>query len=294
MSPEALDFWNAMRSAPQQISLPLEKRREAGEHAEDATSEPAGVGYQPAAEVGGLWAIPENARPDLGILYLFGGGYVLGSPASRRKTAGHLAVAAGVRVLVPNYRLAPEHRFPSAVVDALAAYDFMLSGGVERVVIVGDSAGGGLALACGLALRDRGKTVPAGIAALSPWADLTCSGESMSENATNDIECTRTGLLDMAHAYLGDHDPRDPLASPVFGKWDGMPPIFCIVGSDETLLDDSVRVVRAAGLARCDARLDIVAGMQHVFPIWCGAFPEAGREMARLGDWVRDLLPGGM
>ena len=219
---------------------------------------------------------------------------MLGSPASRRKTAGHLATAAGMRVLVPDYRLAPEHRFPSALTDALAGYDFMLSGALKQAVIVGDSAGGGLALACGLALRDRGAgALPAGIAALSPWADLTCSGESMSENAANDIECTRAGLLDMARSYLGDHDPRDPLASPVFGTWTGLPAIYCIVGSDEVLLDNSVRVVREAGLAGCDARLDIVSGMQHVFPIWCGVFPEAGRAMARLGDWIRGLVPDG-
>jgi epsilon-lactone hydrolase len=291
MSPEALAFWQAMRAAPQQISLPLEKRREAGEHAEDATSEPAGISFRPAPEVDGIWAVPEQADTAIGILYLFGGGYVLGSPASRRKTAGHLAAAAGARVLVSNYRLAPEHAFPAALNDALKAFSFLLSSGTgaEHSVIVGDSAGGGLAVACGLALRDRGEPLPAAIAALSPWADLTCSGESMNENATRDIECTKSGLLEMARSYLRDHNPRDPLASPVFGSFEGMPPLFSIVGSEEVLLDDSVRLVRAAGLAGCDARLHIVPGMQHVFPIWCGVFPEAGREVTTLGAWIRSV-----
>jgi epsilon-lactone hydrolase len=287
-SREALAFWDAMRAAPKQVDLALPARRAAGERAEAATAELMGVTYRPAPEVSGLWAIPEAARPGAAMLYLFGGGYVLGSAPSRRKTAGHLAKAARATVLVPGYRLAPEHPFPAAIEDAVAAYRFLLDGGrrSDAIAIAGDSSGGGLAVACGLAVRDRGLAAPAGVAAISPWADLTCSGASMAGNAGRDIECTRASLLEMAGQYLAGHVPRDPLASPVFGDFAGAEPLLCVVGSEEVLLDDSVRLVRAAGLARNDATLHVAAGMQHVFPIWAGAFPEADREIALIGEWV--------
>ena len=156
--------------------MSLGERREAGEHAEDATAEPAGATSWPATELRGLWTGPAGSQSEAGagaaMLYLYGGGYMLGSPASRRKTAGHLAVAAGVRVLVPTYRLAPEHPFPAAVEDAVQAYRWLLEQGVapSRLVVAGDSAGGGLALATLLAARDRGLPMPAGVVALSPWA----------------------------------------------------------------------------------------------------------------------------
>ena len=173
-SREALAFWDAMRAAPKQVDLALPARRAAGERAEAATAELMGVTYRPAPEVSGLWAIPEAARPGAAMLYLFGGGYVLGSAPSRRKTAGHLAKAARATVLVPGYRLAPEHPFPAAIEDAVAAYRFLLDGGrrSDAIAIAGDSSGGGLAVACGLAVRDRGLAAPAGVAAISPWADL--------------------------------------------------------------------------------------------------------------------------
>lgn len=290
-SPQALGFWRAMRDAPQQIALPLAARREAGERAEDATSEPAGVAFRPAPEVGGLWAEPEGSASGAGVLYLFGGGYVLGSPASRRKTAGHLAAASGAAVLVANYRLAPEHPFPAALDDAVAAYRVLLGHGfaADRAVIAGDSAGGGLAVACALALRGRGAPQPAGVLAFSPWADLTCSGASMADNAARDIECTRAGLLGMAASYLAGHAPRDPLASPVFGRFDGVKALLCVVGGDEVLLDDSLRLARAAALGGADARVHVAPGMQHVFPVWCGAFPEADAEMARAGAWIKEM-----
>ena len=180
VSREAEAFWAAIKAAPKQIDLPLDARRAAGELAETATSEPLQVRYDEASDVGGHWVRPATGKPDCAIVYLFGGGYVLGSPASRRKTAGHLALAANADVLVPNYRLAPEHRYPAALDDAVAAYQFAVqaSDGAP-ILIAGDSAGGGLAIALGLAVRDRKLTRPAGIVALSPWADLTCAGETM-------------------------------------------------------------------------------------------------------------------
>jgi epsilon-lactone hydrolase len=214
---------------------------------------------------------------------------VLGTPASRRKTAGHLAVTAGGRVLVPTYRLAPEHPFPAAVEDAVQAYRWLLEQGVapSQLVVAGDSAGGGLALATLLAARDRWLPLPAGAVLLSPWVDLTCGGDSTDDQAGTDLECARAGLAEMAGWYLAGADPRHPLASPVFADLSGLPPILCLVGGDEDLLDDSVRLVRAAGIAGTDATLVVAAGMQHVYPIWAGAFPEADAAITLIGDWVR-------
>jgi epsilon-lactone hydrolase len=290
ISKQAQDFWTLLKTYPKQIEMPLSQAREADTHAEDFTSEPSGVNFNSAREVDGLWA--EVPGADRTILYFFGGGFVLGSPETRRKTAGHLALAAKARVLVPNYRLAPEYPFPAAIDDAVHAYHWLLDHGGEplQTVVAGDSAGGGLAVSTAIALRDRHLPICAGIVALSPWADLTCSGESMTSRASADIECTRAGLLEMAGQYLDGADAAQPLASPVFADLTGLPTLLCVVGGDEMLLDDSIRLVRNAGTAGVDATLFVAAGMQHVFPIWAGAFPEADAAIALIGNWVRRLL----
>ncbi len=265
ISKQAQDFWTLLKTYPKQIEMPLSQAREADTHAEDFTSEPAGVNFTPAPGVDGLWA--EVPKADRAILYFFGGGFVLGSPDTRRKTAGHLALAAKARVLVPNYRLAPEHPFSAAVDDSVRVYQCLLDCGGEpsKTIVAGDSAGGGLAVSTAITLRDRHLPMCAGIVALSPWADLTCSGESMTSRAAADIECTRAGLLEMASSYLNGADPAQPLASPVFADLAGLPPLLCVVGGDEALLDDSIRLVRNAGTAGVDATLFIAAGMQHVY-----------------------------
>ena len=289
ISKQAEAFWTLLRRYPKQIEMPLSKARESDLLAEYLTSEPSGVTFSPARDVDGLWAEVRGDGSDRAILYFFGGGYMVGTPATRRKTAGHLALAAGARVLVPNYRLAPEHPFPAAVEDAVRAYQWLLDQGGEpsRTFLAGDSAGGGLAVATAIALRDRHLPMCGGIVAISPWADLTCSGESMTSRAEVDIECTRAGLLDMAGTYLHGADPTQPLASPVLADLTGLPSLLCLVGGDEVLLDDSVRLVRNAGVAGIDATLSITAGMQHVFPIWAGSFPEADAAIGLIGNWVR-------
>jgi len=289
ISKQAQDFWTFLKTFPKQIEMPLAQAREADTHAEDSTAEPAAVTFSPAADVDGFWAETQDAQPGRAILYLFGGGFAVGSPATRRKTAGHLALAAKARVLVPNYRLAPEHPFPAALDDAVRAYEWLLDHGAEpsKTVVAGDSAGGGLAISTVIAVRDRGLPMPAGIMALSPWADLTCSGDSMTTCAATDIEITTARLLEMASWYLAGADPRQPLASPLFADLSGLPSLLCVVGGDEALLDDTIRLVRSAGIAGVDATAVIVAGMQHIFPIWAGAFPEADAAIALIGDWVR-------
>ncbi len=203
-SEEARRFWATMRAQPQDDNPSVEQRRQGDEHAEDLSSEPLGVVFTPAPAVNGLWADPPAARPGAAILYFYGGGYVLGSPVSRRKTAGHLALAAQARALVPAYRLAPEHPFPAAIEDAVAAYRWLLAEGADaaHMVLAGDSAGGGLALAAALALRDRGLARPAGVVTVSMWGDMTCSGETMESRAAGDICCSRDGLMELAGLYL--------------------------------------------------------------------------------------------
>ena len=164
ISPEAVKVYETIRNTPKQVDLDLFHQREAGEHQEDMTSEPQGVTYEEAPQVGGLWATPQTGDGNSAIMYLYGGGYVISSPHSRRKTAGHLANASGARVLVPRYELGPEHPFPAAVDDAADDYRWLLDQGFRtgRAVIAGDSSGGGLTIATMLKLRDDGTPLPAG------------------------------------------------------------------------------------------------------------------------------------
>jgi len=191
-------------------------------------------------------------------------------------------------VLVPSYRLAPEHKFPAPVDDAVAAYQWLLGEGAiaNRTVIAGDSSGGGLTVATALALRDARDAVPAATVVLSPWGDLACTGSTMQTQAAVDVACTQPGLLEMANWYLDGADPRTPHASPVYADFAGMPPMLAVVGGDEILLDDAVRLVRSTAEAGADASLYVGGGMQHVFPIWKGVFPEAGAAVEHIGRWI--------
>ncbi len=274
ISPQAAAFWRAMANAPQQVSLPIAQRREAGEHAEDATSEPNGVTTDPWRD--GLVVTPITGTPSAAILYVFGGGYMLGSPQSRRKTAGHLALAANAAVYVPNYRLAPEHPFPAAFEDVTAAFAALPTG--LPIFVAGDSSGGGLAISIATTLGARG------VIAFSPWADLTCSGATMTTNADRDIECTPASLRQMADWYAAGGDLTDPKLSPALHPA-GIPPIIAFAGTEEVLLDDARRVTTGA-----DATLVVGDGMQHVWPIWAGAFPEADAALQRAGGWLRDHI----
>ncbi|HLM51532.1 MAG TPA: alpha/beta hydrolase fold domain-containing protein, partial [Solirubrobacteraceae bacterium] len=189
-SAAATKVWELLASVPvRAVDMDLPHQREAGEHAEDLTSEPEGVRYEDAPEVGGFWALPPGAPPAGAVLYLFGGGYVISAPRTRHKTAGHLARASGARVLVPDYRLAPEHPFPAALDDAVRAYEWLLGDGnvPERTVVAGDSSAGGLAVASLLVRRDAARPQPAGAVGISPWADLAVTGETMRTRAAVDV-----------------------------------------------------------------------------------------------------------
>jgi monoterpene epsilon-lactone hydrolase len=289
VSPEALKLNEILRNAPKAVDMDLAHQREAGEHAEDMTSEPEGVTYEEAYSVDGLWATPRSWDGHSAIMYLYGGGYVISSPHSRRKLAGHLASASGARALIPRYQLAPERPVPAAVEDAAADYRWLLGEGCspEQVVIAGDSSAGGLTIATLLKVRDDAVHLPAGGVPISPWVDLACTGETLETNATADLTATKSSLLRMADQYLQGADPRTPLASPLYADLSRLPPMLVVVGGDEALLDDSVRLARSAGMAGVDTMLYIGAKMQHIFPIYCGVMPEADAAVAMIGTWIR-------
>jgi epsilon-lactone hydrolase len=293
-SPEYERYTQMLRTSPKMIEMPLDRQRAAGEHAEDLSAEPRGITYEPVdtGTVGAVWATAEHVAEDRALLYLFGGGYVIGSPHSRRKFSGHLVHAAGCRVLVPDYRLAPEHPFPAAVEDSSAAYRYLLGQGFppERLAVAGESSGGGLTMATLVALRNAGTPLPATAVVMSPWVDLACSGETMRTLASVDLTATEAGLRRMAGQYLAGRDPHEPLASPLYADLTGLPPFLVQVGGAEVLLDDSVRLARKAGIDGVDVTLQIWAEMQHFFQIGIGIYPEASRAVAEIGRWLRTHL----
>ncbi len=288
-SREAEQLWKTLRVAPDPEDLELEEQREADEYAEPPASEPEGVRYDEAAPIDGLWASPEGWDGRSTVLYLFGGGYVSSSPDTRRTFAGHLARASGARVAVPDYRLAPEHPFPAALDDAVDAYRWLVGEAAEprHLVLAGDSAGGGLAVAAMLRLRDDGAALPAGGVVISPWVDLALTADSLEVQADDDLTITKADLERKAAEYLDGADPRTPLASPLYGDLAGLPPLLVLVGADEALLDDSVSLVRRGGMEGVRTTLIIEPGMQHVFPIFAGRMPEADAAIVEIGEWIR-------
>lgn len=208
-----------------------------------------------------------DARNDRGVLYLHGGGYVLGSLDTHAELMGRIAASCRAPVLGVDYRLAPESPYPAAVEDAVASYERLVEQGIkpESIVVAGDSAGGGLALALMLALKKAGKPLPAGAMLLSPWSDLTATGESIKTRAEVDPMISPALLQPMADTYIGKGDAADPLISPLFGDLAGLPPLLIQVGDYEILLDDSTRLARAAEAAGVNVELEIFAGGFHVF-----------------------------
>ncbi len=224
------------------------------------------------------------------LLHLHGGAFFMGSPASYRNRAMRLSFRLQAEVFVPDYRLAPEHRCPAALEDAVAAFQALRQARPGLPVVVsGDSAGGGLALGLLLRLRDAGEPMPAGAILLSPWSDLTASGPSVDGNAGRDVWFTRRHLEAWARHYAGDADVRSPVLSPVFGDLAGLPPLLLLAGEDELLLDDARRVHESATRAGVDSRLLVGEGMQHDWPLtlpWLAESKLAWTAMRRFVDEV--------
>lgn len=252
--------------------------------ARDTKLEPVDAGGVPAH-----WFRAPAALEARTVLYLHGGGYVIGSVETHACLIDGIGRAAGCRMLALDYRLAPEHPFPAAVDDVVAAYRWLIGQGADpaRTVIAGDSAGGGLTVAALVALRDAGVPVPAGGICLSPWADLEGLGESMSTRAEADPMVGRDGLLNMARLYLGTTEARHPLASPLHADLRGLPPLLVQVGDAEVLLDDATRLAERARAAGVDVEIEVWPEMVHVFQAFAPMLPEGREAVARIGDWAR-------
>lgn len=251
-----------------------------------------------AAEVGGVpgeWIEGPGADPGRVVLYLHGGGYVIGSPGTHREVVGRLAVAAGARFLLLDYRLAPEHPFPAALDDARAAVDALVAAGVAPggLGIAGDSAGGGLAVATAMAQRDAGRPGPAALVCSSPWVDLALTGASIDGRAGEDPILSRGWLAAMAGRYLGDADPRDPAASPLYGDLRGLPPLLVLVGTAEVLHDDAVRLFERAAAADVETELEAYPGCIHLWMQLAPGAPEAQEAATRVGRFLRHRLTAG-
>jgi len=231
---------------------------------------------------------PSNAVADRTIFYLHGGGYCVGGCASHRTMAARMAEAAQATAFVIDYRLAPEHPFPAAHDDALAAWRALLALGRDpaRTVIAGDSAGGGLSVACAVAARDEGLPLPAGLHLISPWVNLTNASPAYAAKGETDFIITQQGIDEFAAGYLGDGDRRAPQASPLFADLAGLPPMLIQVGSEEVLMSDSTQLAEKAGLARVDVTLRIWPDMIHIWPFFA-MISAGGRAIEESSAWIR-------
>lgn len=289
-SPELEQLVAGLRAGGPDLGAPPAEARAAFEAllagmpvAPDVAFETLTLGGVPA-----LRAVTPGAASDTALLYMHGGAFVVGSAQGYRGLAAELARAGGLTAYSIDYRLAPENPFPSGLDDAVAAYADLLARGFApgRIVLAGDSAGGGLTLAALVAIRDRGLPLPAAGLLLSPWTDLTCEGASLVTKAAADPSLKADALRICAAHYLGDADAKTPLASPLYADLAGLPPLMIQVGSAEILLDDAVRTTSAAGAADVSVRLEIWPDMVHVFQAFAFMLPEGREAVAAAGAFM--------
>lgn len=236
------------------------------------------------------WINALGVESDRVLIYLHGGGYKMGSLDSHHDLMVRLSSAANCRVLGVDYRLLPEHRFPEPLLDVLAVYEWLLAQSFDplQLALGGDSAGGGLTAATLLALRDKGRALPASAVLLSAWLDLTASGDSYQTRAAADPIHQRAMILALAEQYLGDGgEPRDPFASPLYGELAGLPPLLLQVGDRETGLDDSIRFSTKARDAGVAVELEVWPGMIHVFQQFALDLPEAVEAIGCIGAFLK-------
>jgi len=284
-------FRNQQKASASQAPPTLEERR--------ASFAPAGrlhpvpddvrVSDVDADGVPAHWLAAPGADPGRVLLFLHGGGFEFGSLRSDGELAARLGRASGMRVLFPEYRLAPEHPFPAAIDDVLAAWDWLRTDqglSARSLAVAGDSAGGGLAVSLLVATRDAEEALPAAAVLMSPTVDLTSSGASMTERADQDPVSTPAMLRQFASDYLDGADPKTDLASPLFASLAGLPPLLIQVGTADVLLSDSERLAAAAAGAGVDVTLEIGEGLPHVYQILLGT-PEAAEATERIGKFLR-------
>ncbi|MCB1647022.1 MAG: alpha/beta hydrolase [Pseudomonadales bacterium] len=238
------------------------------------------------------WIAGKDADFSRVLIYLHGGGYVIGGPDSHRDIAWRLSEAGAMRVLLVDYRLAPEHPFPAAVEDATTCYRHLIDHGYDpaRIAIAGDSAGGGLTIATMLHLKNLGMPLPNCAVVYSPWADLSNSGDSIVANEKKDVMLTPAALKKFATLYLGERDPKAPLASPLFGDLTGLPPILIHASDSEILQSDSERLARRLREAGGDVELKLWPKMPHVFPVFAARIPEGKVALEETGDFLRKRI----
>lgn len=259
-----------------------------------STLEPEGVSYKSdcVAGVDAIWAFPVDADRSKVIIYTHGGGFAVGSAASHRKLAGHLAKRLGVSALILDYRRAPEFPFPAQIQDANAAYRALLKQGFEakNIITAGDSAGGNLAISSVLKLREDGDQLPSAVIVFSPWLDMEHVGKTLETNAQKDALVSKEILQGMSGMFLGETGSRvDPLANPLKASYRKFPRLYINVGSEETLLDNSQDLAMCAQRDGVDVTLSVVAGGQHVFPFLAGRAVEADEELSRIAKWYKGL-----
>jgi len=255
-----------------------------------ATAEPVGVTYE-HTEIGGVPGIlvqPIGADPSRLLLVMHGGGFALGSSASHRKLAGHLAKACGVHAFVADFRLAPDHPYPAAIEDGLAVVEALVESGfsVSDITPVGDSAGGNLAISLVLRLMAEGRDLPSSVMTMSPWLNMENTGATIEINNDTDFLITREGLQANIDRYLGgEADPTDPFVNPLYADLTGFPRLYIAAGSVESLFDDSVRLHALAEKCGVDVTFTVGEGQQHVYPFLAGRHPVADEEIARMAEW---------
>lgn len=244
--------------------------------------------------VTGEWITVPGSDPNRRLLYVHGGGYVIGSTATHRRLCEDIAAASGCSILNLDYRLAPEHPFPAAVDDAIAGLQFMQENGpdgpgaAQSTFVAGDSAGGGLTLATLLAARERDVTLPNAAIGISAWTDMAVTGESITTRADADPLITDAAMIKlMAAAYVGGGNAEDPLASPIYADYAGLPPLLLQVGDAEVLLDDTRRVTERARAAGVDVTEEVWDEMFHVWHAFAPMLPEGREAIARIGEFVK-------
>lgn len=286
-------FWrSALRKVFKESGLTIQAERlRSSKNSRFHVPYPKSIGIE-AVDIDGMQAVSIRslkADTDRVILHLHGGGYVTGSIPAYLMLCVPMSRTMGMRIVLPEYRLAPENVFPAALDDALKAFRWLLRQGYKAsdIILSGDSAGAGLCLATVLALRDAGEALPGAVLCLSPWADLTNSSDSHASNASSEV-LLKTGMLDQwARYYAGEDGLRNPLVSPVFADFKGFPPLFIQVDSGEVLLDDSLAVEKAAREAGVDVELLLWDDLWHVWPVLGDLIPEsrlAFEEMKRFLD----------
>lgn len=255
---------------------------------------PAGVDITQVAMAGVSASLlaPKEVRDDRALLYIHGGGYLSGGPSAYHGIAGHYASMLGARVYVPDYRLAPEHPFPAALDDALAAYRWLLErvGDAKKIVLAGDSAGGAMVVSLMVRARNAGIGLPAGGLAISPWANLEMTGASYVTRDGVDPLCTREFLVHMRRIALGSVRPDDSEASPVFADVRGLPPVLVQIGESEVMLSDAIRLATHLAEHRVRASLEVWPEMFHVWPMFVGVLPEALQALRSGNDFLERLL----